>query len=60
VLFVDALTGTAAAKEDATLNWNNDGMNIRFRVPDNVNGADRKPPRHLAYLVVRASQGKSA
>ncbi|MEM5287895.1 hypothetical protein ACFQ3P_04950 [Paraburkholderia sabiae] len=60
VLFVDALTGTTASKDDATLNWNNDGMSIRFRVPDNVNGADRKPPRHLAYLVVRAGQGKSA
>jgi hypothetical protein len=60
VLFVDALTGKTAPKEDATLSWNNDGMNLRFRVPDNVNGADRKTPRHLAYLVVRAGQGKSA
>ena len=60
VMFVDALTGQAAPKEDATLNWNDDGMNLRFRVPDNVNGADRKTPRHLAYLVVRAGQGKSA
>ncbi|MEP9328145.1 hypothetical protein PPMP20_34195 [Paraburkholderia phymatum] len=60
VLFVDALTGSTAAKEDATLDWNNDGMSLRFRVPDNMNGADRKQPRHLAYLVVRAGQGKSA
>jgi hypothetical protein len=60
VLFIDALTGAAASKEDTALNWNGDSMNIRFRVPDNVNGADRKPPRHLAYLVVRANQGNSA
>lgn len=60
VLLIDALTGAAASREDAALNWNSDVMNIRFRVPDNVNGADRKPPRHLAYLVVRANQGKTA
>ncbi|SEJ81711.1 hypothetical protein [Paraburkholderia diazotrophica] len=53
VLFIDAVTGAVAPHEDATLTSDNGTLSIRFRVPAAVNGADRKPPVHLAYLVVR-------
>jgi hypothetical protein len=60
VRFIDALTGAAAPGGDVALSKNGDATSIRFRVPDNVNGADKKPPRHLGYLVVHAAQTKSA
>ncbi|OAJ61713.1 hypothetical protein A6V36_23465 [Paraburkholderia ginsengiterrae] len=53
VEFVDALTGTASARDDVALAWQDQALKIRFRVPDRVNGADNKPPKHLAYLVIR-------
>jgi hypothetical protein len=28
-------------------------LNVRFKVPSEVNGPLAKPPRHLAYIVVR-------
>ena len=51
--FIDALTGTASAHDDVALAWNAESLKIRFKVPDQVNGADNKPPKHLAYAVVR-------
>ena len=60
VHFIDALTGAAAPQDEAVLTWNSERFGIRFRVPSHVNGADRNQPRHLAYLVVRPNQAKSA
>ncbi|WP_343225439.1 hypothetical protein [Paraburkholderia sp. C35] len=60
VSFIDALTGTAAPKQDVASSTNGDVTTIRFRVPDKVNGTDRKQPKHLAYLVVRANREKPA
>ncbi|MBB5503061.1 hypothetical protein HDG37_007300 [Paraburkholderia sp. MM5384-R2] len=51
--FIDALSGEASAPDKVALSWDNDLMNVRFKVPDQVNGAGNKPPKHLAYLVVR-------
>jgi hypothetical protein len=51
------LMGATAPREDAVLTWNGEVLNI---VPSRVNGADKKPPRPRAYLVVRATRGKSA
>jgi hypothetical protein len=28
-------------------------LKVRFKVPDEVNGADNNPPKHLAYVVIR-------
>ncbi|MFL9867938.1 hypothetical protein PQR67_27505 [Paraburkholderia fungorum] len=53
VEFIDALSGTASARDDVALAWSDQTLKIRFKVPDRVNGADNKPPRHLAYVVVR-------
>lgn len=53
VEFIDALTGTASARDDVALAWNDETLKIRFKVPDRVNGADNKPPKHLAYVVLR-------
>jgi hypothetical protein len=53
VEFIDALTGTANAPDDVALAWNDQTLNIRFKVPDRINGADNNPPKHLAYVVVR-------
>ncbi|RKE37017.1 hypothetical protein B0G76_3244 [Paraburkholderia sp. BL23I1N1] len=51
--FIDALNGTASARDDVALAWNDQSLKVRFKVPDRVNGADNKPPKHLAYVVVR-------
>jgi hypothetical protein len=53
VEFIDALSGTASAQDNVALAWDEQALKIRFKVPDRVNGADNKPPRHLAYIVVR-------
>jgi hypothetical protein len=53
VEFIDALTGTASAPDDVALAWRDGTLKVRFNVPDRVNGADRKPPKHLAYIVLR-------
>jgi hypothetical protein len=53
VEFIDALSGTASAQDNVALAWDEQALKIRFKVPDRVNGADNKPPRHLAYVVVR-------
>jgi hypothetical protein len=54
ITFIDALTGASAPPSDAILAWNDQAMNIRFKVPDSVNGPAQKPPKHLAYIVVRS------
>ncbi|MCC8396186.1 hypothetical protein LJ656_26715 [Paraburkholderia sp. MMS20-SJTR3] len=51
--FVDALSGETSASNQLAIDWDNDLMKLRFRVPDRVNGARNNPPKHLAYLVVR-------
>ncbi|WP_438390780.1 hypothetical protein [Caballeronia sp. DA-9] len=59
VRFIDALTGQAAPASDVALDWDGGALNIRFKVPANVNGAPRKPPEvpvHLAYIVVSSRQ----
>lgn len=53
--FIDALSGEASAPGNVALSWENDSMNVRFKVPDKVNGAGNNPPKHLAYLVVRSA-----
>jgi hypothetical protein len=53
VEFIDALTGTASAPDDVTLAWSGGTLKVRFKVPDRVNGADKKSPKHLAYIVLR-------
>ncbi|SMG59900.1 hypothetical protein SAMN06265784_114116 [Paraburkholderia susongensis] len=53
VEFIDALTGNASAPDDLASSWENGQMKVRFKVPDQVNGAGNNPPKHLAYLVVR-------
>lgn len=53
--FVDALTGFASPRGDATLSWAEEGLSIRFKVPSRVNGQENNPPKHLAYVVVRPS-----
>ncbi|MFM0340768.1 hypothetical protein [Paraburkholderia fungorum] len=53
VEFIDALTGTVSARDDVAVAWNDEALKVRFKVPDRVNGADNKPPKHLAYVVVR-------
>jgi hypothetical protein len=53
VEFIDALTGTVSAGDALTTTWNNDGLQLGFRVPDRVNGAENDPPTHLAYIAVR-------
>ncbi|MDN7184124.1 hypothetical protein M0D69_40160 [Caballeronia sp. SEWSISQ10-4 2] len=54
VAFIDALTGVAAAAQDAQVTWNGSTLSVRFKVPQAMNGAERKTPAHLAYLVVRS------
>jgi hypothetical protein len=54
VAFVDALSGVAAAPQDAQASWNGSRLSIRFKVPEAMNGAQRTPPAHLAYLVVKS------
>jgi hypothetical protein len=54
VAFIDALTGVAAAAQDAQARWNGSTLSVRFKVPEVMNGAERKTPAHLAYLVVRS------
>lgn len=63
VRFIDALTGQAAPASDVALTWGKDNgsdtLNIRFKVPEIVNGARKKPPEvpvHLAYVVVSTRQ----
>ena len=51
--FIDALSGKASAPGNVAVSWENDLMQVRFKVPDQVNGAGNNPPKHLAYLVVR-------
>lgn len=53
VQVVDALTGVISPADDAALNWDDAMLKVRFKVPDEVNGAENNPPKHLAYLVVR-------
>lgn len=53
VEFIDALTGVVAPPEDIGLAWEDDILSIRFNVPGRVNGPDKDPARHLAYIVVR-------
>ncbi|WP_434111009.1 hypothetical protein [Paraburkholderia caffeinilytica] len=53
VELIDALNGTVSAREDVALAWNDQSLKIRFKVPDRVNGVENKPPKHLAYVVVR-------
>ncbi|MGF6288636.1 hypothetical protein [Paraburkholderia youngii] len=53
--FIDAVSGEASAPDNVALSWDNDLMNVRFKVPDKVNGAGNNPPKHLAYLVVRSA-----
>jgi hypothetical protein len=52
VAFVDALTGIASATQDAQASWSGGTLSVRFNVPKTMNGAHRKEPAHLAYLVV--------
>jgi hypothetical protein len=51
--FIDAVSGEASPAGNVAVSWDNDLMNLRFKVPEHMNGADNNPPRHLAYLVVR-------
>ena len=51
---IDALTGAMAAREDVAVTWKDSTLNVRFKVPSQVNGPDTNPPRHLAYIVVRS------
>ncbi len=54
--FIDALSGTVSPASDAVLKWSDQTLSVRFKVPARVNGQGAKgAPRHLAYLVVRAS-----
>jgi hypothetical protein len=53
VEFIDALTGSASARDDIALTWEDQMMKVRFKVPNRVNGAGSNPPKHLAYVVVR-------
>ena len=53
VQFVDALTGLVSPREDAALTWDDTMLKVRFKVPDEVNGAGNNPPKHLAYVVIR-------
>jgi len=52
--FIDAVTGTVSAPDAITTTWSNDGLQLRFKVPDKVNGAENDPPTHLAYIAVRS------
>ncbi|WP_233855568.1 hypothetical protein [Paraburkholderia sp. HD33-4] len=53
VQFIDALSGLAAPAAQTALKWDDQGLQIRFRVPDVVNGHGGKgPAEHLAYIVV--------
>ncbi len=51
--FIDALSGEASAPGNVALSWDNELMQVRFKVPDQVNGAGNYPPGNLAYLVLR-------
>ncbi|WP_345815109.1 hypothetical protein AAGS40_22585 [Paraburkholderia sp. PREW-6R] len=54
-MLVDALTGFMSPREDVALDWNNQNLSVRFKVPNRVNGQahGNDPARHLAYIVVR-------
>ncbi|MBW9102425.1 hypothetical protein [Paraburkholderia phenoliruptrix] len=54
VEFIDALTGTVSAPGTVTTTWNDDGLQLNFKVPERVNGAGNDPPTHLAYIAVRS------
>jgi hypothetical protein len=53
IQFVDALTGVISPRDDVALTWDDAMLKVRFKVPDEVNGADNNPPKHLAYVVIR-------
>jgi hypothetical protein len=53
VQFVDALTGVVSPSDDVAMTWDDAMLKVRFKVPDEVNGAGNNPPKHLAYVVVR-------
>lgn len=55
VSFIDALSGIASPPEDIVQTWNGESVNIRFRVPSQVNGPASDRPEHLAYIVVSPS-----
>jgi hypothetical protein len=52
VEFIDALTGAPSPRDDTALTWDGESLQVRFKVPAQVNGPDNNPPKHLAYLVV--------
>jgi hypothetical protein len=52
VRMVDALTGAAQPADAVSAEWQDGTLRMRFKVPDEVNGAGRTPPSHLAYLIV--------
>ncbi|MGF6853348.1 hypothetical protein [Paraburkholderia sp. CI3] len=53
VRFIDALSGSTASVTQTALKWDDQGLQIRFRVPDLVNGhGGQGPAEHLAYIVV--------
>jgi hypothetical protein len=44
VRLIDAVTGAESARDDVVVTRDGDGINIRFRVPDQTNGrADKSP-----------------
>lgn len=53
VEMIDGLTGAMSARENIALTWKDATLNVRFKVPTEVNGPLAKPPSHLAYIVVR-------
>jgi hypothetical protein len=53
VTVIDALTGTASARDDVALASSEGSLHVRFKVPERVNGANGKSPKHLAYIVLR-------
>ncbi|CAN7270533.1 hypothetical protein [Paraburkholderia terricola] len=53
VEMIDGLTGARSDGENIALTWKDATLNVRFKVPSEVNGPLAKPPRHLAYIVVR-------
>lgn len=54
VALVDALTGASQAADAVNAAWQDGTLHIRFKVPEEVNGAGQTPPSHLAYLIIGA------
>jgi hypothetical protein len=52
VAMVDALTGAAQPADAVSAAWQDGTLHIRFKVPEEVNGAGQTPPSHLAYLII--------